>query len=52
MLSRKRGWGVIWITICIEKIIIIIHITQKTNKLINKQKKKNLAKVRADLRPR
>ena len=32
---RKRGRGVIWITIKIEKIIVISHITQemsKTNK--------------------
>jgi len=32
------------------KIIIIIHITQKANQ--NKQKKKNLAYVSVDLKPR
>ena len=43
---RKRGRGVIWITIKIEKIIIISHITQemsntnKENKQISKQIKR------------
>ena len=49
---RKRGWGVIWITIKIEKIILISHITQEmsntnkekqTNKQTNKKKKNNLS---------
>jgi len=36
---QKRGWKVIWITIKIEKIIVISHITQemsKRNKETNK----------------
>ena len=45
---RKRGQGVIWITIKIGKIIVISHITQEMlntnkekqiNKQINKKKK-------------
>ena len=42
----KRGWDEIWITIKIEKIIVINHITQemlktnKENKQINKQIKR------------
>ena len=39
----KRGWGVIWITIKIEKNVDISHITQEMsktkikNKIINKE---------------
>ena len=35
-IRTERGWGEVWITTCIEKIIIVIHITEiskaKTNK--------------------
>jgi len=38
---RKRGLGVTWITIKIEKIVVINHITREMkNKQINKQKEK------------
>ena len=37
---RKRGRGVIWITIKIEKIIVISHITQEMSNT-NKEKQKN-----------
>ena len=41
----QRGRAEVWITICIEIIVIVIHITKMSNKQkqINKQKeKKNL----------
>ena len=41
----KRDWGVIWITIKIEKTIVISHITQemsKTNNEKQRNKKKKL----------
>ena len=44
---QKRGRGVTWIIIKIEKIVVISHITQEMskinqkNKQINKQIKKN-----------
>ena len=42
---RKRGWGVIWITIKVEKIVIIGHITQwNTNKKKEKQTNKQTKK--------
>ena len=34
---RKRGWGVIWISIKIERIIVINHIIQKMSNT-NKEK--------------
>ena len=39
----KRGWGVIWIIIKIEKIIVIGHITQEMSKT-NKEKQTNKEK--------
>jgi len=46
----KRGQDEIWIHISMRKIIIIIHITQKANQY--KEKKKNVAYVSVDPRPR
>ena len=37
---RKRGRGVIWINIKIEKIIVISHITQEMSNT-NKEEQKN-----------
>ena len=37
---QKRGRGVIWITIKIEKIVVISHITQELSKP-NKKKQTN-----------
>ena len=45
-----RGQSKIWITIKVEKIVIIIHITQEMSKQTNKEN--NLAYVSVNLRLR
>ena len=46
---RKRGWCVIWITIKIEKIVVISHITQEMSKSIKKQTNEQTNKQKSNL---